>query len=313
MTERAKQLTLLGSLFVTAVFFWLLVSALLPSLQWESSVLLWSTVVVGTILAVLWALSVILVENAMMLILVSAVSSFIGVLWFLDPIFIAAASILFVGSIIGYYRTYFAVQNTLDGNLARPLRKAVPLFVTCLIAVFSTAYYIKNASVEIQVESVIPEAYFIKAAEFAGPTIKNLDPTFFSAMTISESIIAQVKKEYPTLTKEQAALAVDESIQKYSEKLKIQVKPTDTYLHVLYLTGMSIVHAQVDPYKHAFPKVYAIALFFTLRILSFPVYWLAIWLAIIILRTLHRFGIVELRAVPATILAYSFSPPKTKQ
>ena len=313
MTERTKQIILLGLLLVTSILFWFLVSKLLPQLRWDSTILLWSTVVVAAVLAILWALTVILVENTMLLILAAAGMSFFSIVFFPDPIFMIATGVLFVSCVVGYYRTYFSVQNTLDGSLARPLRKSVPLLVTCLIAVFSTAFYIKNTSVEIQLESIIPEKYFIKAAEYAAPTIKKIDPSFIPTMTISDAIIFQVMKDYPTLTKEQATLTVDENLKKYSDQLEIRVKPTDSYVHVLYLTGMSIIRAQTDAYKGAFPKIYAVALFFTLRILAFPVYWLAIGIAIMLLRTLHRFGIVELRAVPATILAYSFSPPKTQQ
>jgi hypothetical protein len=313
MTESHKQYILLGCLIVASALFWYVVSMLLPILSWQSSPLLWTMIVFGILFAMLWALAVVLVENSFLLIIGAALMSFTGIVWFLDPIFISVCAVLFVFSVIGIYRTRFTIQNTLGGGLVRPLRKSVPLMVTFVVAVFSTAYYVNNATAEIRLENIMPENIFTTVTEFAAPTIQKIDPSFNASATVAESIINQAKREYPDLTKEQETLIVTESIKKYSENLKIQIKPSDTYMHVLYATGLSIMHAQTDQYKSYFPKVYAIILFFTLRVLAIPLTWLAIGLAIMLLRIFHRLGIVELRAVPATIFAYSFSSKSTFQ
>jgi hypothetical protein len=292
---------------VVSLVFWLSISTFLPQISWHFTPVVWSAVVAGFLLAVLWGLAVLLVENILVLIVAWAISSYVGVLWFQSPIFIGAASLLFLFGIIGYYRTRYSIQSTLGGGLLRPLRKAVPILITFLLIAVASAYYIVSARAEVKIENILPEKYFIKTLEYSSPVIKQFEPTFQLDATVEDFIINKVKEEMPHPTPEQEAFAVSETLKKIKIDFGISVKASDPYAKLLYHTGIREVERYADSYKKYFPAAYAVALFFTLRFLAFPLYWLAMGVSILLLRIFHKFGIIEMRAIPATILAYSFS------
>lgn len=173
-----KELILLCFLVAVGVLTWLSVSTLLPDLAWKSTSVLWSTIVAGFFLAVLWGLSVLLVESNLFIVLAWGLVSFSGVIWFQDALFVLAASVLFVFGVIAYFRTRSEIQNVFNGAMIRPLRKAVPLMVTFFLLAFSVAAYLVTPPEKLAIKNIIPESYFRAVLEYSKPAIQKIDPTF---------------------------------------------------------------------------------------------------------------------------------------
>ncbi len=85
------------------------------------------------------------------------------------------------------------------------------------------------------------------------------------------------------------------------------IRIDDRMTHAAYITSVQFLERQAEIYKNIFPVAYAVGFFATLRLFGIVLYWFAIMLVALLLRILRRFGIIELRAVPATVYAYSFS------
>jgi hypothetical protein len=308
MSPKRKELIFLSVLVATAVLLWYIVSVFLlypvfSELSWP----LVSLVAVAFVFIVAWALVIVLVESTAVLILAWAFASYAGVLWFRDPVFLAAASLLFVGGIVGYFRAKRAMQITFEGSLTRPLRKSLPLTVTCLTIAFSASYYLVTTAVPVDVVSMLPESFFEKTIAYSAPAIKKVFPSFNVSGTVGDFALNQIRKESVKLTREQETLVVDEVIGQMQRELGFAIRASDPYTRLLYRTGVSTMERRAGDYKKYFPVVYALGLFLTIRFLAWPLYMLAIGACVLILRGLHRFGIIEMRVIPASIVAYSLS------
>lgn len=307
MTESHKQLLLLSLIVFFSAVFWLSAASLLPLLAWQTSPVLWSTLISGFILVILWGLAVLLIDNSFWLILTAALMTFIGTLWFLNPIFIAAASVYFIFSVAAYYRARFILQTTMGGAMLRPLHRGVALMVTFLLATLCTGYYILHATSTVSIEGVLPESIFTELSIKLSPAIKRIDPNFNPNLTIGNYMENRLRAENPTATDSQIQTAVVASVEKYNKELGTHLTASDTYMHLIYTSGIRVITQETTAYSEYFPEAYAIVLFLTLRVLVLPLMWAAIAIALLALRFLHYLGIVEMRAIPSTILAYSFS------
>lgn len=308
MSPKRKEFVFLAVLIVVSVLFWYLVSVFLAHSAFSDfSWPLASLIVTAFIFVVIWALISVLVESSALVALAWACASYAGVIWFRDPIFLGVASLLFIFGIIGYFRAKSALRITFEGRLTYPLRKSIPLTVTFIVAAFSVSYYLVTAAVPIDLASMLPESFFERTIAYSTPAIRKVFPNFNSNGTVGDFVLNQIRKESVKLNHEQELFVINESIIRMRKELGFNINANDPYTRLLYLTGVSAVEKQVTDYKKYFPVVYAIGLFLTLRFLSIPFYMLAIGVCVLILRIFHRFGIVEMRAIPASILAYSLS------
>ena len=308
MSPKRKELVFLAVLVAASILLWYTVSAFLmrhvfSELSWP----LVSLISITFVFIVSWALVIVLVESTAFVVLVWACASYVGVIWFRDPVFLAAASLLFVFGIVGYFRAKRAIQISFGGGLLRPLRKSLPLTVTFMTLAFSASYYLATAAVPVDLASMLPESFVENTIAYSAPAIKKLFPNFNASGTVRDFVLGQIRKESVKLSREQELIVLEGSIKQMRKELGFAIRPDDSYTRLLYLTGISIMEKQASDYKKYFPMVYAAGLFFSLRFLAWPFYMFAIASCVLILRILHRFGIIEMRVIPASILAYSLS------
>lgn len=307
MRARSKELVLLTLLLVVSLIFWLSLATLMPNLSWKLTPVLWSAFISVFLLLVVWGLVVTLVESTAVFIFGWALTVYMSLMWFLDPVFIAVASLTFIFGIVGYYRARAELQNTLRGGMVRPLRKTVPLVATMLAACVATGAYLKVPQASLEVEHVIPEAFFEKILSSVEPGLQKIDTSFKKDSTVFQYVIAKGGTEAAKLNDQQKKQVVEEQVTSAQAERGIAIRPDDRLSHVMYVMGTKFIKDQAAAYRTIFPLAFAVVLFVTLRLIAWPMYWLALAIIISTLRTFHTFGIIEQRAVPTTIVVYSFS------
>lgn len=306
MTPRTKELVLVSLLALSAIVFWLSLSVLLPHLSWTPTPVWWSAVTAAFLMILFWSMAVILVDSAFTIAVAWAVACFSGVVWFLSPVFLGTASLLFVFGIIGFLRTKHEIQNTLHGRLAGPIRKATPLMVTFLVLAFASAAYVKAPTQSFQLKDVFPEYVFEKTITVAEPVIKKIIPTFGRDVSVGDYALSALPPTMDKITPAQKDQIKNEFIQKIQQEYGLRFNAEDRLVHVMYLISINFLEREIHMYDRFVPVAIAMSLFVTVRLLALPLYLFAIGIAILLLKLLYRAGVVELRAIPATITAYTF-------
>ncbi|MDA1334606.1 MAG: hypothetical protein O2794_01150 [bacterium] len=302
-----KELVILSSLLLFSLIFWLSLATFLPTASRDSLTLLWSAVISAFVMMVLWSLIVILVESTIPFLIVWALSAYVGVIWFTTPVFIVGATLLFLAGVVGFYRTKSQVQKTLGSGLVRPIRRALPLMVTFFVITIAIAGYVKVPRNALVIKKLVPEYTFTKLLGYMQPTIRAFDGAFKADRTLTEYLKIKTERAIDAdITDEQLAILVAESKARTGKLFSITIDENATLSHTMYQAGTAFLQKKFDIYEQIIPITIAVSLFFTLRIAGLILSWLAIIIAIMALRLLHRFAIVELRAIPATITAYSF-------
>ena len=123
-----------------------------------------------------------------------------------------------------------------------------------------------------------------------------------------EEAAKELKKDPKLFTKEERALVIQGALQQFRDRYMLTVRPEDSLSHVLYLGSIELTKNQLgsaDP--RFFPILFAVGLFLGLRLLALPVYWLGMLAAILLVRILVKFGIVETRAITVDLIGYTFS------
>lgn len=306
MGRTSKELVLLGLLVGIAALFWLSLAQLLPHLAWDLNPVLISAFAASFLLMVIWGIAALLVERAAFLVIAWAATAYLGVLWIVDPLFLGVSTLLFLFGIVGFFRAKNEIQRTLGGGIVRPLRKVIPLTATFLVAVISTAAYLRAPAHTLEVKNVVPERWFGVAVKYAEPLIQQINPTFAADRTFREYVVMSAEAEGAELAPAEEAAVVNQAIRMLEREEGITLKAEDTLTTWMYRVGLRFIERQTTLYNAYFPIAYALGLFVTLRFLAIILNWFVIALVAVLLRFLHRLGIVELRSVPATITAYSF-------
>lgn len=306
MSPRAKESLFLLLLVLVSAVFWISVSVFVPHLSWMPSPFLWSTIAALFLLIILWSMGVILVESGFALAVAWAIASFMGVVFFLNPIFIGASALLYVFGLIGFFRAKGEIQNTLHGRIFRPMRQATPLMVTFLVVTFAVATYLTGPSKNVEVKDIIPEKYFELGLQKGNFVVQNISPGFRSDMTVREYLLSRAGDQITKLAPAQQDIVLDQLLQDMEKNYGLRISLDEHMGNLLYRMSTSTLERQTRLYKRFVPAAFAVSLFLTLRFLLIPVMWLAMMIALLLLKFLYRLGIVELRAVPATLTAYTF-------
>ncbi|HEY4477488.1 MAG TPA: hypothetical protein VJB56_02565 [Candidatus Paceibacterota bacterium] len=307
-----KELVVLSGLVFSSFLFWLSIQAYLPLPSWQVTSLFWSALFAFFLLTVFWSFAMVLVESKIMTVVSWALVSFMPVLWVMDPTMIVASAILFVFGFIAHIRGKSEMQSTLNGSLLRSLRKTIPLTVTFLVFAVAVASYIWSGQKTLSLEQLIPESMFTKLVGYIEPIISRQVPGFAKNKTFADYMLEEaakeLKKDPKLFTKEERALVIQGALQQFRDRYMLTVRPEDSLSHVLYLGSIELTKNQLgsaDP--RFFPILFAVGLFLGLRLLALPVYWLGMLAAILLVRILVKFGIVETRAITVDLIGYTFS------
>ncbi|MEK7649700.1 MAG: hypothetical protein AAB367_01925 [Patescibacteria group bacterium] len=307
MKAPAKEATLLILLVLSSGLLWLSISTLLPDLSWDHMNLIWSTIAATIVFLAMWGLSVVLVDRIYLTLVGWAFASFAGVIWYQTYLFVAVSTALFCFGLLGMFRARHQMERTLEGGVARSLRKCLPLTATFLAAAIATAAYTATPKQSLEVEALIPRWLFDPIIETMDPAIRGIDSAFDSSLLyedyVSRKAAAELGRE---LTKNERTLAVRESAKLLKERIGIEPHADQKMGDIIYMVGINFMRNQSLRFEGVFPIAYAVGFFVTLRFFSIFLYWVAIMIVSMVLRILRRFGIIGVRTIPANVFIYSF-------
>src|SRR3989344_1658828 len=162
MRQKVKEAVVLGLLVLFSVVLWLTLSVLLPKLSWDESALIASAITATVLLFVLWGLTAMVITDGFWVVFAWAIVSFSGLLWFWELPFLIISTLLFLAGVIGFFRARGQIQKTLEGGIARPLRRVLPLTVTAIVAAISVAAYQTAPQSSLDIEAIVPEYLFAR-------------------------------------------------------------------------------------------------------------------------------------------------------
>ncbi|MEK7630954.1 MAG: hypothetical protein AAB417_02920 [Patescibacteria group bacterium] len=307
MKAPAKEATLLTLLVLSSGLLWLSISTLLPRLSWDNMNLIWSTIAATIAFLAMWGLSVILVDKIYLMLVGWALASYMGVIWYQTHFFIVMATALFCFGILGMFRTKYQMERTLEGGVAKSLRKCLPLTVTFLAAAIATAAFAVTPKQNLEVEALIPRWLFDPILETIDPVIRGVDGAFDSKILYGDYVAKKAAAETGReLTTNERALATRESAKMLNERIGVEPRADQKMGDIIYMVGINFMRAQAGRFQGVFPIAYAIGFFVTLRFFGIFLYWIAIMIVSMVLRILRRFGIIGVRTIPANVFVYSF-------
>jgi|GEM_PF-2867387 len=307
MKTPAKEATLLTLLVLSSGLLWLSVATLLPRLSWDNMNLIWSTLAATIGFFAVWGLAVILVDRIYLMLIGWALASYIGVIWYQTHFFIVVASALFCFGFLGMFRAKYQMERTLEGGVARSLRKCLPLTATFLAAAIATAAYTAAPRQSLEMEALIPRWLFDPVLQTLDPAIRGVDSAFDSSLSyedyVSRKAAIELKRD---LTASERTLAVRESAKMLHERIGVEPQARQTMGDIVYVVGINFMRAQATRFEGVFPIAYAVGFFVTLRFFGIFLYWAAIMIVSTVLRILRKFGIIGVRTIPANVFVYSF-------
>jgi hypothetical protein len=307
MKAPAKEATLLAFLVLSSGLLWLSISTLLPRLSWDNMNLIWSTIAAAITFLAMWGLSVILVDKIYLILIGWALASYIGVIWYQTHFFVVVATALFCFGILGMFRAKYQMERTLEGGVAKSLRKCLPLTTTFLAAAIATAAFAVAPKQSLEVEALIPRWLFDPIIETLDPVIRGVDSAFDSNVLFSDYVAKKASAELNReLTAQEQTLAVRESAKLLKERIGIEPHADQKMGDIVYAVGINFMKAQAGRFQGVFPIAYAVGFFVTLRFFGIFLYWVAIMIVSMVLRILRKFGIIGVRTIPANIFVYSF-------
>ncbi|MSR76203.1 MAG: hypothetical protein EXS68_01260 [Candidatus Ryanbacteria bacterium] len=307
MKTPAKEATLLTLLVLSSGLLWLSISTLLPRLLWDNMNLIWSAIAATIAFLTMWGLSVILVDKIYLMLVGWAFASYIGVIWHQTHFFIVVATALFCFGMLGMFRAKYQMERTLEGGVARSLRKCLPLTTTFLAAAIATAAFTVAPKQSLEVEALIPRWLFDPIIETLDPVIRGIDGVFDSNLLFSDYVAKKASAELGReLTANERTLATRESAKILKERIGVEPGADQKMGDIIYIVGINFMRAQAGRFQGVFPIAYAVGFFVTLRFFGILLYWIAIMIVSMVLRILRRFGIIGVRTIPANIFVYSF-------
>jgi hypothetical protein len=253
--------------------------------------------------ACLFALSAIFIEPFAVLCAVSVAS--VGAAAFLVPMTppimgtMAGAALL---AVFAGYRMRSEYASSITFSTSKTLKAGLPVYFTALSLVVTLFYYHEIIVRNDTAEDVIPRAAVdlsLRALSGAISDLRGL-PQADSLMTVDEFIAQTLEnqaKEHgvpaAAINKKEVARLVAEQRNELAQRYGIRVQGGERLTDVLHRTITAKVEELLGPYTRFLPFLSALAFFFALRTLSFPLYFLVVVLTYALICVLRAATIVK--------------------
>ena len=309
MSPENKELIIALVVVFASLLFWLSLSAALTLPVWNLSPIVWSGILAFFLFMAALALAIILIERSWIFVIAWAISSFAVFLWYQDFSLLIAAVFLFLSGVAGYFRAHGEIKHVIGARLARPLRKAIPLISTFLAILVAAASYVAAPYTSPDLQRILPENIFSTLVGWSEPVISKVLPGFQKDISIGDYIVnlsaADLKKTPESLTTAEHQMLVEQGVENIRQRAGVNIQSGDSLTHILYQIGMHEIENRSSAYSRLFPIIFAVGFFMLLRLIAWPIDWLAIGSAFFALQLLLRLKVVELRTITVELGAYS--------
>lgn len=224
--------------------------------------------------------------------------------FFFVPADFTVISLLLVttaGALWAYHGIRKETQLSVFFSLSKTLRHGLPIFFTALALLFSTYYF---SSVNRNGDQVIlPRAVF----EFSLPLLQNslekFMPEFRSDITVDQLLIGTLRTELgaevdisklPSLELEKLLSAERQALGK---GLGVEISGQEKTLDLLYNLANKKIEEFAGPYKNYLPYISAFGFFLAIKVLTFPMYLVALGIIFVVVKLLLMSGVLKKEVV----------------
>lgn len=222
-------------------------------------------------------LAMLLIKNKLILFGSFGLSAISFLMFFNNKLlyYLIALIVLFVAYLVATKNVKKDAEIHTQLNFSRIWRNGLPLFITALSLLIAVAYYFSPVLEKLDTDIKFPRPIFNVVTNFVGGLIKTQLP---EGITLDGNT-------YKLLPKEQ--------IQDFEKKYNIKIEEKDTIQDDLYKVVNAQINRASSGYKKSIGYGLAIALFFSLKLLSLIFVQIVIVLSWLVIKILMRFNFVK--------------------
>lgn len=257
--------------------------------------------------AILFSLLALLSQNTFAGFL-AVLASFVGSFFF-----VKASSAVLLGlllSVTASLWAFRAVQLELKSGsifrLSKILRSGLPLFFTAVSLLISVFYF--ASLTETDTTAVLPRAIFDLSLPYTEGALQGLLPGFKSTLSIEELILKTVESQLAnegvdisSLPREQIEKLLKSQRSALERTLGMPLAEDGNVADLLYDLTNRRVQDLLGSYKSYVPYISAIGLFFTIKVLSIPLYLISLGFVWVLLQLLLAIGVIRWETVNVSI------------
>ena len=186
-------------------------------------------------------------------------------------------------------------------STSKTLKAGLPVYFTAISLVIALFYYQQIAGRERPAENIIPRTAVdlsLRALSGAFSDLQGI-PRTDSLITVDEFLAQNLEGQLKTqgvelgaANKKEIAALVAEQRNELARRYGISVRGGERLADVLHRTITEKVEELLGPYARFLPFLSALAFFFALRTLSFPLYFIVVALTALLIALLRRGNII---------------------
>jgi len=187
-------------------------------------------------------------------------------------------------------------------STGKTLKAGLPIYFTALSLIMAIFYYQQIVGQEHPAENIIPRAAIDLSLRVLAGAVSDLHgiPPADSVMTVDEFLAQNLEGQLKTqgiaataANKKEIATLVAEQRNELAKRYGIRIQGGERLADVLHRTITEKVQELLGPYAQFLPFLSALAFFFALRTLSFPLYFIVVGLTALLITLLRTTTIIK--------------------